>query len=85
MLIWERNSCRRFIFGGLLGAIFGGICLHPLLAWVFGPDSMNMSSSYWESWPVRATLITSAALAAAGLAVLLSGFVKLRLVTHENS
>ena len=85
MLMWERNSWRRFIFGGLLSGIFGGICLHPLLAWLLGPDSMNMSSSYWESSPVRAILITSAAFAVTGVAVLFSGLLKLRLLKHDNS
>src|SRR5947209_1181962 len=76
MLIWERTSSSRFTFGCLVGAVFGGICLHPMLVWLLGRDSMNMNSSYWDSWPVRAIVITSAVFAVTGLAVLLSGLLK---------
>ena len=87
-LAWERKAHLRLWTGVWLVAIFDGL----LFGSMFAPQIVSLlggvatapaNNSYWNSWAVRATTTGALIFAIASFALMLSGFIKYRLIRHD--
>ena len=88
ILAWERKAHLRLWIGLFLLTVFDGILLGASLAPQIGillgfssPESVL--DPYWHSWTVRVTEIISLVLTVAAFALMLSGFLKYRLIRYN--
>ena len=87
-LVWERRAHLRLWTGLVLVAIFGGLLLGaslaPQIGLLFGfagPESLH--DPFWDSSIVWATKIVFLVLALGAFALMVSGFLRYRLIRYD--
>jgi hypothetical protein len=86
--VWERKAFVRCFAGLWLTAVFDGVLLGIVLApWIsllFGWSALPPHDPFWDSWWVRSRELLFLTLTLAAFALMISGFIKMRLVECDG-